>query len=402
MATRRALLVALGAALAGCGTARRSYDPGTAAPPPMDYEPVTPATPTPRSSPLPVDRSVRWPQPYVDGRNTSSVPSTGPTARPSVQWEVWLSGIEEAIHALVEGPWLYVFGERRVVVLDRRTGALNRSIGLRASVETAPSLARAGFVSGTYTEDREPGIALQGTVGELYWRRGQGSVVVPPAVDSDRAYVVDDDSLVARSLDDGDVQWRFSSDEGDNFASYPAVADGTVYLHGRRGSTCAVAAETGEQRWRRETDGGHPPAVVPTAGRSVVLGGFESGAGTVAYDRRTGEPRWQTDRRIAGGTHALATDRTVATTTDGRVVALSLANGDETWGVQSVTGQPVVAAETVYLRGPGPDGAEQVVALSLADGTRRWRRPVSGGGWLVVADEYCYLNRGDGVIECWG
>lgn len=402
MQTRRALLAALGVGLAGCGTSRRPYDPGTVAPPPMDFEPVTPSTPTPRSSPLSVDPSFRWPEPYYNGANTCHVPTTGPRAEPNVQWEIWLEEVRDARYALIDGQWLYVFGDGRLAVLDRRTGGLNRTVSLPVEPRTAPVLAGEGFVTGVTTEDGEPGVALVGTVGELYWRRPGGNFAVPPAVDDDRAYVVGAEELVARELYDGDVAWRYTSHEGDSFETYPAVADGTVYVHGTRGSTDAIATETGERRWRTATERERAPSVAPTIGESVVVGGFE-GVGNVAYDRESGDEVWRAESPVPVGSHAIAADGVLAASAQGRVAALSSANGDRRWGEPAGAGRPIVAGETVFVRGiRAESGPERVVALSLADGTRRWQRPASGDGWLLVADGYCYLNRGDGVIQCWG
>lgn len=406
MPTRRRLLAALTAAIAGCGTRRRSQqrEPNASPPPaPMNYEPGTPTTPTPRGEPLPVDQSFRWPAPLYDAANTARPDTEGPTHSPTVQWEVWLPSGQETRAAVIDGRWLYVVGDRAVAAIDRREGWLARTTSLPVDLRTATSLTDRGFVAGAPTAQRDVGTALVGRHGTLRWRRTGGSLRIPPVVDGERIVQVDGGELIARSLSKGDVAWRHRADDGERFVAMPAVASGTVFGHSST-SLYAVDADSGERTWRTPAgmDAG-PETAVSVAGGRVFVGYGDSETGsTAAFDGETGDRIFQRQSDSAVVAHAVADRRLVVATETGRLLGRA-SSGDIAWNVPGAVGQPFVAEETVFVRGAGGSaGQAGVTALSLADGSRRWHRPVGGDGWLLVADGHCYLNRGSGVVRCLG
>jgi outer membrane protein assembly factor BamB len=402
MPSRRRVLAALGAGLAGC-TGRRdpAPTPDTPLAPPLSYEPQTPSSPTPRSSPLPVDRSFTWPAPFFDGAHSHHPPTTGPTESPTVQWELWLPQIDRARAALIEGPWLYVLGDRRLTTVDRRSGRRDASVRLPVNPLTAPTLTEEGLVVPVEGEET-PRISLVGTNGDVRWVHESGPVILPPAVDERRLYVPAGDALVARNLADGTEIWRHKAADGDRISTYPAVSDGFVYALASPGTCYAVDADSGKRLWRDASGPDRAPAVGPSVGGDRVFGGFGDGAGTIAYEREKGERAWIKSGTRPRGTQATTDDRVVTAAQQGQLAAFERARGTSEWREPAGAGPPIVAGETVYVRGPRGDGTERIVARSLADGRLRWERPVTGGGWLRVADGYCYLNYGSGVIQCLG
>jgi outer membrane protein assembly factor BamB len=138
----------------------------------------------------------------------------------------------------------------------------------------------------------------------------------------------------------------------------------------------------GRVRWERRHDGGFVAAPVVADDGTVVLPGFE---GDVVARNPDGSERWRvgtpeslftpnlndaTPLRVAGDTVVLAHPH-------GRVYARSLDDGTERWTAETVRRphRPQVADGAVVLTGSQRDPETPVtVALSLADGSERWRR----------------------------
>lgn len=402
MPTRRGVLVALGAGLAGCSNRRRDTPTPENPPAPMDYEPITPSTPTPRESPLPIDRSFRWPSRHVDARNSARPPTTGPTDAPSGQWEAWLSAGVDTTYARIDGRWLYVFGGGELAAIDRREGWIARSTTLPVRVRTAPTVTDRGFVAGMATADGGAGLGRLETHGKLAWRRSGGNLGVPPTVAGGTVYHCEGTELVARSVDTGNLEWRYSAPGDGRFVTTPAVADGTVYVQGTR-RTHAIDAAEGSVRWQRALDPQRSPTTAVSVSDGRVFAGFGRSPTFVGLDGESGDVDWTADGDVPVAVNAVGEDRLVSATAAGRVVARSLADGIVEWRQSGAVGPAVVTDDTVYVRGErATSGRTGLVAIALADGSRRWYREVSAEGWLLVADGYCYLNRGGGVIRCLG
>lgn len=367
----------------------------------MDYEPVTPSTPTPRESPLPIDRSFRWGAPHFDAANSAQPPTTGPPDAPSVLWETWLRTAVDTTHARIDGRWLYVFGDGEVAAIDRREGWIARTTSLSAEPRTAPTVTDRGFVAGMQTADGEAGVGRVETHGPVAWRRRGGNLGVPPTVAHGTVYHCEGSELVARSVDTGHLEWRYSAPGDGRFVTTPAVADETVYVQGTR-RIYAIDAD-GEPRWQRALDPIRSPTTAVSVGNSRVFVGFGRTPTVVAFDDETGDIQWEADGDVPVAVNAVGADRLVSATAAGRVAARALEDGTVEWRQSGAVGPAVVTDETVYVRGEGgASGKAGLVAMALADGRQRWYRDVAGDGWLLVADGHCYLNRGGGVIRCLG
>ncbi|MDP2061609.1 MAG: PQQ-like beta-propeller repeat protein [Phaeovulum sp.] len=148
--------------------------------------------------------------------------------------------------------------------------------------------------------------------------------------------------------------------------------------------------------WLRPHGLGGPAAFRPRLAEGAMLIGGRQGY--VCFDPDTGTERWRYTARIQTGVPVLAAGRAVFG--DGHeIVALDLATGAELWRFAGVPDTiaayaPAVAGDAVFA-GPG-DG--RLYALSLADGALRWQidgrarwqylRQIHFGAGVLVAGSY--------------
>jgi outer membrane protein assembly factor BamB len=134
--------------------------------------------------------------------------------------------------------------------------------------------------------------------GKLKWQRGAGHFVASsPALGRDGTVYVGsfDGALYALDPDDGEVRWRFQTDE--HVYSSPALGPRLVYFASTDGSVYAVD-RAGRLRWRYET--GEPVRSSPAIGRAprgpgrIVYVGSSNGS-VYALDAETGRRRWSYD-----------------------------------------------------------------------------------------------------------
>lgn len=401
MPYRRGVLTAFMAGLAGCWSdsgdgSRRTPPSGRRAG--HRSTPSTPAPATPRSSPLSVDEGFRWAAPYYDSAHTLRVPTSVPRDDPQVLWEATLDGFGS--EPRIDGEHLLTFGDRKLLVVDRRTGRVLRSTALEREPVSAPTLVDDGFVAGVQTDDDERSVARFDRSGRVVWEFDTGrESFYGPTVTQQRAYVAAGESLVALDVETGEEVWRHASEDGDVLASRPAIAAGVVYATGIQQSLYEVDAESGERNWRYFTGTYNAYSTVPTVGDYLVFTGSGS---SVAIGRELGVRAWSASAGAATS-HALAGDRLVTATSEGTVMALSRRLGTVEWAVDGATGTPVVTDESVLVRGPsGTSAPIRVLALDRQDGSTRWQRKLSSRGWAIAADGHVYLNRRGGVVQCLG
>ena len=153
----------------------------------------------------------------------------------------------------------------------------------------------------------------------------------------------------------------------------PIVDEDTVYAHDLETDVFAVAADSGEERWRtRIEDPGPPPAVGD--GHLVVV--TETGVRVV--DSETGAAAWTTDTPRGGIFDAppVIANGTVFLPSGVSIYALDLATGDLQWRVPvglSVESCPAIVGDMLYVAGDDT----YVRALATADGSERWRHKTS-------------------------
>ena len=178
--------------------------------------------------------------------------------------------------------------------------------------------------------------------GTLRWEAyRQGLRSVGPVFSDDLVLAATEDGLSAFDRRSGRPRWEARLDERTNT---PAVVDGTAIVTTWDGSMAGIDLRDGRIRWRAALGGNSlgPPAgagkvATATFATQVV-------AGAVAVDAATGRQRWKVSLP-AGGTSAPA----VVDAGAGKVVVM-------------------VAADLAAH------------ALSLEDGSERWRRELDGAG----------------------
>lgn len=144
------------------------------------------------------------------------------------------------------------------------------------------------------TADFDEALAWQFSPGST---DGRVTVPVAPTVARGHAYVSTwtvagsegAGALYALDADTGEVQWRHEvggRSRHVDWASTPAVADGTVYVGGSAGPLVALDADTGRVRWSAAFRDVRSVAV----GGGVVVAAGQSGV--AAFDAATGERHW--------------------------------------------------------------------------------------------------------------
>jgi outer membrane protein assembly factor BamB len=296
-----------------------------------------------------------------------------------------------------------------------------------------------------------PGPGLSGQL-ELRWRFEAGrSGISAPALVGDTLFISGGSeagseaggsgSVIAIDFVSGSERWRFPTEHV--AAATPAVVDGIVYASDTGGVLYALDAETGDQLWRADLEGGWTSAPVVANQRvfiavapyqvslqvavrndTVVLGsglvGLTEGVRLFALDPLTGEQRWQSADALAGQPGVVAFDTgsgapvwTVAMSSlesgpaisgqrvfagsslDRAFYALDLASGDEIWQAPidedlPLNSSPAIAGGSVFVT----TQFGKIVSLDEATGAERWRASaehVSLSSSAIVVDEIVYV-----------
>ena len=193
-----------------------------------------------------------------------------------------------------------------------------------------------------------------------------------PAFDSEHAYVsLGTNQLVALLIKDGTTVWSVECP----MSTAPAAGDGLVFA-GSDGLIEARAKADGRAQWRRPIKGKITSLHLD---KGWLLASTDTGP-LLALRATDGEIIWQRDLGSPlplKAAPALAGDRLYLPLNDGRVVALSLATGEEIWthklsepavGILPVGNRVFVAARDNRLH-----------SLDADDASRKWR-------WLTGAD----------------
>lgn len=320
-------------------------------------------------SDIDLNSSASWPSYRRDARNTGHDPNVlGPTGDVTVAWR-YSEYTEAGSGVVVDDGQVYAGG----IVLNGRTG---RQIGGEWKWHTStPTVAgETTFVPRYDLEARDAATgALDWTFDSVQQSGGLGGVTVADGT----VFVLGKRGrplVYAVDAATGEEEWRWSPsrDAVGSIRSPPAVASGIVYLIDEDGTVYAIDAETGNEEWRK-------PTWVRTSSSPVVVDGtvyFGSRDNeATALRAEDGEPRWRT--RLSHGsreTVAVTPDAVFVAGTDGTVTRLTTADGTIEWerSFDDVgrLGSPTVAGDTVYV-GSQSDGT--VLALTAANGTEDWR-----------------------------
>ncbi|WP_249030060.1 outer membrane protein assembly factor BamB family protein [Halorubrum ezzemoulense] len=207
--------------------------------------------------------------------------------------------------------------------------------------------------------------AVDAESGEVRWRRlTDAEITTAPTVTTDGVFVGGgyETQTVAAFDRDGTERWRNDLAE---YASAPAIADGTVVYGAGGPRVVAYDAASGAELWTTDVDG--DATATPTVADGRVLIGTRAGT-LYALDLGDGSVEWTDD--LPGPVR-----RSVAVTADRAVVPTELGlvavgdGGERLWSDEKIAGAtaPMVADGVAYLG----DG-RTVRAIAVEDGTERW------------------------------
>ncbi|MFJ2175591.1 PQQ-binding-like beta-propeller repeat protein [Streptomyces sp. NPDC087851] len=197
-------------------------------------------------------------------------------------------------------------------------------------------------------------------------------------------------ALHAVRADTGTRKWTAPADGG--AYAIPVVSGGTVYVNsrgepdsGRPGVLYAVAAATGEERWRH----GSAPGTSYTLGPAVADGTVCVGSETALHglDRAGGGQKWTYAGEDQAFTEVTASGTTlyISTIADAgrsyRLQAISTETGQPTWQTDpddsaygsDAFGTPVAAGNLVYTS----SASGSLYALHAKTGRVKWRIPLA-------------------------
>jgi outer membrane protein assembly factor BamB len=185
----------------------------------------------------------------------------------------------------------------------------------------------------------------------------------PAARDGSRVFVpLVSQTLVALDWHTGETVWSVPLAA----TSAPLTANGMIYV-GVGDTLHALDSATGAERWTAHAQGTLQQLAV--AGTRVVA----MGAGVAhAFDLATGQAIWNKTLPPAGDVTGIATaaDAAYASYAEGRVVALSMADGREFWSreVKGRPSPPLVHDDSVYVGATD----NRFYALDAKNGKERW------------------------------
>jgi outer membrane protein assembly factor BamB len=197
-------------------------------------------------------------------------------------------------------------------------------------------------------------------------------------------------STIAFDAAEGSELWRWSTREAPNPPG-PVAGQGTVVLAADDGGSAAlvgVDAQTGEERWRLDSD----ETVLGHSDEVAVLGpppaGFVSRSGIRGIDRATGTELWETDLAledlsgvgVARGPAAVLDD-VIALPTGTSVTAVEISTGEELWTAPQLDHPAAADGVVVGARG-------SLAAIDAESGAELWTAPgrSSYGDLLALGD----------------
>jgi outer membrane protein assembly factor BamB len=256
--------------------------------------------------------------------------------------------------------------------------------------------------------------ALSEDSGQLFWkaeldRQRERWEVSATTVADGLVYVGAYSYVAAFDAQSGQRVWETrvgASDWWPSCYAIPTVTQGKLVI-GSRNSACALDAKTGQQVWKLEGKFNRCVAVndIIYAVRNGLLCALETASGKVVW----------TGKENIGDTAsapALAGDKLVVGTADGRVCAFSITDGALLWAAQTgaslsslqpyqrggsdVNSSPATMGDTVYVG--ASDGA--VHALALADGKEAgsYRLGVPIASSPLIAGDTLYIGGYDGNL----
>ncbi len=318
------------------------------------------------------------------------------------------------------------FGAKDERLMGERTSVFSTNAptveGTR-SASVAPAVANADWPQPGGNAQNAPGHLAFNGGGARAWKaqvggstlsgmamvRAEARISARPVVAGDRVYVYSPDGTVtALSASSGGRVWRQSLRPEKESEPAPGggvtVDGGRVFVATGYGEAAALSAQNGEIIWRRDLD--TPARSAPTAGAGKVFVVSQKnqvfainqadGAEAFSYD---GIPEQQ--GLVAASSPAVSGDKVVIPYSSGEVMAFSVSSGEPVWqefvtrsmrtlavsGMTDVSGSPVIDGGIVYATGV----AGRTIAVSLADGSKKWERNIGSAFTPVVSGDAVFL-----------
>ncbi len=325
----------------------------------------------------------------------------------AVRWQYELDGLAYATPVIHEGLVYAGTGETGTIVcLEAATGAQRWSYAMGDRMGSALAVGDGLVVAGSF----DHGVyCLDAATGELRWEYEAGGIVdSAPLLAGGRVYIkLPDDTVYALDAAGGAVLWESRSDQPpidptqiSNWSNL-ALADGLLVFGSLDNHLYALAADTGEQRWRLAGADAFPAA--PLVSGAWLFAGSKDGS-LSAVEAATGELRWRwTVEQREGHPHlrgimwpAVEADgRLYVASMDGHVTCLA-PTGGELPAVEAPTEPDQPAMPELPPVNPG-------VPVVLDDpGTSAWKLTFGlAGGLLFPADarataRFCTADDGSG------
>ncbi|WP_394740186.1 outer membrane protein assembly factor BamB family protein [Natronococcus roseus] len=221
-------------------------------------------------------------------------------------------------------------------------------------------------------------VALDRSNGRVRWRTdfGTDEAAAWQTVAYGGVYVVVNEVLYALEPEDGSVRWDVASidedGDGSGFVAGTAAANGVVYAATER-TMLAYDPDTGEEIWRRESDGSARGSTIQ-ANATAVVSAAGSDGDRRRYDARTGSVL---GTRTAESDDKVALGESVAVTrTDDAYRGRSLEDDGTVWTLEAddTYGSAAVGGDTAYvaIAADGEEGRRRLLALDSSDGGERW------------------------------
>lgn len=247
---------------------------------------------------------------------------------------------------------------------------------------------RAGFVGVGRDDDVESDrdayyrVPLAG--GPPAWRSTYQHGKATPTVAGDAVFVSAAEFLAAYDAADGALCWKHRGGGHGSLANAPVLVGDTLVEHGGGGVT-GYDARTGERRWQFAASPALPtPNVAARDGVAYAPAGdpdVEDSYGIVALAAESGEEQWRRDD-IRPGWSPLVVDADNVYVADERGTVRALARGDGStrWRSSVASGERsapwvAVADGLVHVQSPTPGG---LAAFDAASGEEVWRTALSG------------------------
>ncbi len=343
---------------------------------------------------------------------TNQMPGPALAATPGIRWQ-FATGANPGAAPAVAGNLVFAgTSDGTLHVLDLATGREAWSFAAGAPIQSTPAVANGSVYVAT-----EDGVfhAVDLATHAERWRVAGISKGTVPTVDGDSAYVgLTSGQFAALSVTDGQEEWHVDVEGGASRAAIadgmayvdgdgsdrlyaidltdhtiswsvatgaalsitPAVDGGTVYMavvevSGKDSRVLALDAATGQERWAFRAPG-HPSLASLSVGPDRVVTTSDGPSGTTdvwAIDRTDGQQRWKASVPASIAIHpTLVGDEVDIEATDGTVIALTAATGQEIWrftGPGRAVGSPVVTGGLLIQ---SPRRRSGIVALGSGSG----------------------------------